>query len=300
MPEPDARSFAIATPHRLATQSGEAAFAAGGNAVDAALAAACALTVVYPHMCAVGGDVMALVHDGAAHAVNGSGRAPRTAPAGKYPVPRSVDAITVPGAVSAWQTIGGALGHPPSGRRAEGGGRAGPRRRPDRALAGTRTGGRPAGCDGRRGALKAVRARRPAAGRVRHACAGAAGRNAGAARQRWSRGLLPGGDRPHARGRPGRAGLRAHDGRSRAAPHRHRAGPAPLRPRPRPAHDGRQLAGLLPDPDHGGSGADASRRPAWGAGAGPGGAVSRVDGRPRRAPRRSGGHDRGSRCPGRR
>lgn len=105
MPEPDARSFAIATPHRLATQSGEAAFVAGGNAVDAALAAACALTVVYPHMCAVGGDVMALVHDGAAHAVNGSGRAPRAAPAGKYPVPRSVDAITVPGAVSAWQTI---------------------------------------------------------------------------------------------------------------------------------------------------------------------------------------------------
>jgi gamma-glutamyltranspeptidase len=105
MPEPDARSFAIATPHRLATQSGEAAFAAGGNAVDAALAAACALTVVYPHMCAVGGDVMALVHDGVAHAVNGSGRAPYTAPAGKYPVPRSVDAITVPGAVSAWQTM---------------------------------------------------------------------------------------------------------------------------------------------------------------------------------------------------
>ena len=39
-------------------------------------------TVVYPHMCAVGGDIMALVHDGEAHAVNGSGRAPAAAPAG--------------------------------------------------------------------------------------------------------------------------------------------------------------------------------------------------------------------------
>ena len=78
MPEQDGRPrhFAIATPHVAATQAGQAAFDAGGNAVDAALAAACTLTVVYPHMCAVGGDVMALVHDGAAHAVNGSGRAP--------------------------------------------------------------------------------------------------------------------------------------------------------------------------------------------------------------------------------
>jgi gamma-glutamyltranspeptidase len=105
MPEPDARSFAIATPHGLATQAGEAVFAAGGNAVDAALAAACALTVVYPHMCAVGGDVMALVHDGSAHAVNGSGRAAHAARAGEYPEPRSVGAITVPGAVAAWQTM---------------------------------------------------------------------------------------------------------------------------------------------------------------------------------------------------
>jgi gamma-glutamyltranspeptidase len=113
MPDLDARSFAIATPHGLATQAGEAAFAAGGNAVDAALAAACALTVVYPHMCAVGGDVMALVHDGAAHAVNGSGRAPHAAPAGEYPKRRSVGAITVPGAVSAWQTMAERWGRRP-------------------------------------------------------------------------------------------------------------------------------------------------------------------------------------------
>src|SRR6476661_10546563 len=86
MPDPaHGGAYAVASPHADATVAGSAAFAAGGNAVDAALAAACALTVVYPHMCAVGGDIMALVHDGEAHAVNGSGRAPRAAPAGKYP-----------------------------------------------------------------------------------------------------------------------------------------------------------------------------------------------------------------------
>jgi oxamate amidohydrolase len=108
MPEGTARPWAVASPHRAATEAGAAAFAAGGNAVDAALAAACMLTVVYPHMCAIGGDVMALVHDGNAHAVNGSGRGPAALPrAGDGPPPaqRGPLTITVPGAVGAWQTI---------------------------------------------------------------------------------------------------------------------------------------------------------------------------------------------------
>jgi gamma-glutamyltranspeptidase len=109
MPEPGgARRFAIATPHTAATEAGQAAFESGGNAVDAALAAASVLTVVYPHMCALGGDVMALVRDGGAHAVNGSGRAPCAIPrhmsSGPVPV-QGVGAITVPGAVSAWQVM---------------------------------------------------------------------------------------------------------------------------------------------------------------------------------------------------
>jgi gamma-glutamyltranspeptidase len=102
------RRFAIATPHTAATQAGQAAFDAGGNAVDAALAAACALAVVYPHMCALGGDVMALVHDGQAHAINGSGRAPGATPphpTGERVPVQGVGAITVPGAVSAWQVM---------------------------------------------------------------------------------------------------------------------------------------------------------------------------------------------------
>jgi gamma-glutamyltranspeptidase/glutathione hydrolase len=104
--------YAIATPHTAATAAGVAAFEAGGNAVDAALAAACAIAVVYPHMNAVGGDVMALVHDGAAHAVNGSGRAPAALPPGPVPL-RGVGAITVPGAVRAWQTLAGRWGSRP-------------------------------------------------------------------------------------------------------------------------------------------------------------------------------------------
>jgi gamma-glutamyltranspeptidase len=108
MPDGTARPYAVASPHHAATEAGAAAFAAGGNAVDAALAAACMLTVVYPHMCALGGDVMAVVHDGDAHAVNGSGRAPGALPpAGRGPPPaeRGPLTITVPGAVSAWQTM---------------------------------------------------------------------------------------------------------------------------------------------------------------------------------------------------
>jgi gamma-glutamyltranspeptidase len=107
--------YAVATPHTAATAAGVAAFEAGGNAVDAALAAACAIAVVYPHMNAVGGDVMALVHDGEGHAVNGSGRAPAALPPGPVPL-RGVGAITVPGAVGAWKTLAGRWGSLPLSR----------------------------------------------------------------------------------------------------------------------------------------------------------------------------------------
>ena len=109
------RRWAIATPHTAATAAGVTAFEAGGNAVDAALAAACAIAVVYPHMNAVGGDVMALVHDGAGHAVNGSGRAPAGIRPGPVPL-RGVGAITVPGAARAWQTLADRWGSLPLSR----------------------------------------------------------------------------------------------------------------------------------------------------------------------------------------
>jgi gamma-glutamyltranspeptidase len=105
MPDPPgAGRYAIATPHAAATDAGRAVFEAGGNAADAALAAACVLVVVYPHMCSIGGDVMALVHDGRMHAINGSGRSPAALESAP-PSPRDIATITVPGAPSAWQAI---------------------------------------------------------------------------------------------------------------------------------------------------------------------------------------------------
>ena len=82
----------------------------GGNAVDAALAAAAMLTVCEPPHNGVGGDTFALLwFDGALHGLNGSGRAP--AHIDELSVdsdgPRSV---TVPGAVRAWATPPNALG----------------------------------------------------------------------------------------------------------------------------------------------------------------------------------------------
>lgn len=104
------RRFAIATPHVEATAAGEDAFDAGGNAVDAALAAATTLAVVYPHMCGVGGDLFALIHepDGRTVVLNASGAAPAASDAESLRrqherMPSSgPHSVTVPGAVSGW------------------------------------------------------------------------------------------------------------------------------------------------------------------------------------------------------
>ena len=80
----------------------------GGNAVDAALAAAITLAVVEPTGNGVGSDAFAIVWDGTRlHGLNASGRSPRAwAPqrfAGREAMPeRGWESVTVPGAVAAW------------------------------------------------------------------------------------------------------------------------------------------------------------------------------------------------------
>src|SRR5260370_32091850 len=81
-PEARAPRGMVATPHLLATQSGVAALRAGGNALDAAIAAAATIAVVYPHMNGLGGDNVWLILDARSQnlrALCGVGRAARAA-----------------------------------------------------------------------------------------------------------------------------------------------------------------------------------------------------------------------------
>lgn len=98
----------VATSQPLAAQAGLAIMREGGNAIDAAIATAAALTVVEPTSNGLGGDNFALIWSGGGlHGLNASGRsAKRLDPApylasGKIPT-RGWDAVTVPGAVSGW------------------------------------------------------------------------------------------------------------------------------------------------------------------------------------------------------
>src|SRR5436305_14941669 len=68
----------VTCPHSLASAAGVDMLRAGGSAVDAALAASAALSVLYPHMTSVGGDAFWLIYDAKADQVrylDGGGRA---------------------------------------------------------------------------------------------------------------------------------------------------------------------------------------------------------------------------------
>ena len=104
------KHHAIATSQSLATLAGMEMFWSGGNAVDAAIASAIALTVVEPTSNGIGGDAFALVWDGKLHGLNGSGKSPQALSLDSFTGLESVPqlswlAVTVPGAVSAWQTL---------------------------------------------------------------------------------------------------------------------------------------------------------------------------------------------------
>jgi gamma-glutamyltranspeptidase len=112
-PETRARQGLVATPHVLASEAGCRALRRGGNAVDAAVAAAATLAVVYPHMNGIGGDNVWLIYDAGRRrlrALDAIGRSAAAADLSDYrarfgaaiPARGGAAALTVPGAVSGW------------------------------------------------------------------------------------------------------------------------------------------------------------------------------------------------------
>jgi gamma-glutamyltranspeptidase/glutathione hydrolase len=108
----------VAASHPLAAQAGLDSLKQGGNAVDAAVAAAAALTVLEPASNGIGGDAFALVwHKGKLYGLNSSGPAPRKLSlealrkAGFERMPSfGMAPVTVPGAPAAWAALTQRLG----------------------------------------------------------------------------------------------------------------------------------------------------------------------------------------------
>lgn len=109
----------VAASQPLAAQAGLRMLQAGGNAVDAALATAAALTVVEPTMNGIGGDLYAIVWDGRRlHALNSTGASPaawhrqRFDTYDQMPM-KGWDSVTVPGQVAGWAELSKRFGKLP-------------------------------------------------------------------------------------------------------------------------------------------------------------------------------------------
>ncbi|MDO8376481.1 MAG: gamma-glutamyltransferase, partial [Aquabacterium sp.] len=106
----------VATSHPLAVQAGLRMMTAGGNAVDAAVAAAAVMTLVEPCSNGLGSDAFCILWDGQQlHGLNASGPAPaawtpdyfkrKHGADAKTPPMRGWDSVSVPGAVAAWAAL---------------------------------------------------------------------------------------------------------------------------------------------------------------------------------------------------
>jgi len=109
----------VATSQPLAAQAGLQMLVKGGNAVDAALATAIALTVVEPTSNGIGGDAFALVwRKGQLFGLNGSGKSPKAWTYKRFSTLKEMpllgwDTVTVPGAVDAWVKLSQKFGNLP-------------------------------------------------------------------------------------------------------------------------------------------------------------------------------------------
>ena len=114
----------VSTSHPLASQAGLRMMLKGGNAVDAAIAAAAAMTIVEPVSNGLGSDSFCILWDGKElHGLNASGRAPQSwtpdyfkrkyGDGADTPPKRGMDSVTVPGAVSSWTAMSERFGKLP-------------------------------------------------------------------------------------------------------------------------------------------------------------------------------------------
>src|SRR5258708_10371976 len=102
----------VCAPHQAAVEAGRAVLAERGNALEAMVAMAATVAVVYPHMNGVGGDGFWLMREpsGKIHALMAAGAAgekarPELYRAGGHDVIPSrgpLAALTVPGAIAGW------------------------------------------------------------------------------------------------------------------------------------------------------------------------------------------------------
>ncbi len=103
----------VSAPHHLAAQAGISVLRDGGNAIEAAIATASTLGVVYPHLSGLGGDGFWLIDEPGRTtiSIDACGAAAQAAKAEDYrargltavPLNGPLSACTVPGVVSGWQ-----------------------------------------------------------------------------------------------------------------------------------------------------------------------------------------------------
>lgn len=104
------RRGVVCAPHSAAAEAGRAVLADGGNALEAMVAMAASIAVVYPHMNGIGGDGFWLVREpsGRVRALMAAGRAGELARPELYreyetiPPRGGLAALTVPGAIAGW------------------------------------------------------------------------------------------------------------------------------------------------------------------------------------------------------
>ena len=116
------RNGMVCAGHPLAAQAGVAILQQGGNAVDAAIAAAAALNVVEPLMSGIGGDGFIMTYranDDSLRICNGTGAAPYAATPERYRagIPmKGIHSVSVPGLLNAWLDVHAAQGRLPLSR----------------------------------------------------------------------------------------------------------------------------------------------------------------------------------------